>query len=200
MENENKVITDNTNPEGEGVTPAEGVKADENSQPAKSVKDVLNEALGKEFKTDEEALKSVKDTQDYVGTRKEDQAKKVEEAVAQTNPDSDLAKQVESLKDDNWFAKNNQFEGYKDTMLAIRKPGQSLNEVAESDAFKGIYEKAKGFDENENTKSVLHSNPKLGTVKNKISEANEALARGDHKAANKSAVESVIDTYDLASK
>jgi hypothetical protein len=206
MEEETNINTEETLVEGEGVTPSDGGTADndfnQESSDALTLEE-LNSYLGKNFKTKESALKSFKDTFSYVGKRKEEIAGEV---VKGSNIE-DVNRQLQELRDENWFAKNNQFELYKETILAMRKDGQSLNEVVESLAFKGIYERAKSYDEAESQKSVLHSNPKLGLIKSKTEKASQYLAEynkaklsGDSLAAEKNlqqatkaAVDSVLD-------
>lgn len=195
MENENEVTTEETLAEGAGVTPSSGDKsADEGSNPESSsalTLDELNQYLGKDFKSKEAALKSFKDTFNYVGKRKEDIVK---EAVDEK---PNLEEKVKFLEQDNWFARNNQYESYRSTITALQKEGQSLDDVVASDAFKTIYEKARIGDEVESSKSVLHSNPKLGTVKNKMSEAEELLKGGKPQEAGRAATQAVIDAYGL---
>ena len=69
----------------------------------------------------------------------------------------------------------------------------SHNEVAESEAFKTVYEKASKFDETEKARSVLESSPRIGRVRDNLKQAREALEKGDDNAARKSDVGAVLD-------
>lgn len=210
-------ITDDTLIEGDDVTPSDGKQTDE----AVSIKDVLAEELGKDFKDDASALKAVKDTFSYVG--KAGKFKPVFEKLEakfgsekgaldalnqfmeQDNKPKDEPKidtnqfvPREEFDRETFFSKNPEYAAHQALISDLKKAtGKSFGEIVQSDTFKSIYDKAKAHDEYEQSKSVLQSNPRLGQVKDKISEAREASKRGDDNTARKSAVEAVIDAYEL---
>ena len=80
--------------------------------------------------------------------------------------------------------------------------GKSIPDVIASDEeLRNTLEKAKAHDEAEGSKSVLQSNPRLGVIKDKVSQSKEGMQKfketGDpvhHEQASKDAVDSVIDT------
>ena len=97
-----------------------------------------------------------------------------------------------------FFSKNADYEPYKEVMTNLQKAtGKSLNEVAAMEPVKALFEKAKAHDATEKTKSVLMSNPRLGAVQDKITQAKTKLTAGDHSGAKADAVAAVIDAYGI---
>lgn len=183
-----------------------------------SVSEVLGGVLGKKFETDESALKAVKDTFAYVGkagkyqkaveavmTAKglsEDGAVKFIQGLGQ--PDSatpiDTSKFVSRDEFDaaNFYKDNPDLAPYKDLIENTSKgSGKSRSEVIQGEAFKTIYDKAKAHDAAEKSKSVIHSNERLGAVANKITSAREKASKGDIDGAKNDAVSAVIDAYSI---
>lgn len=159
-----------------------------------SIKDVLSRALGKEFPTDEAALKAVKDTFSYVGKRKEQIA-----AELKTEPSVDTSKYIsrEEFEELNFFKDHPEIAPYKTLVKALRKEtGKSYDDVIRSDEVKGILGKVNAYDEFEKSKSVLSSNPRLGQVTDKMAQAREALTSAPEKAAE-IVTSAVIDAYDM---
>lgn len=195
---------------------------------AGNVAKLLSEALGKEFPNDEAALKSVKDTFNYVG-----QASKYKEVIAsikkvhsvddagalklmeslsnQTNaapaspavaPNDTTAKAVAELgsqvEEMTFYAKNPDMEPYREVLTELRSTtGKSLHEVSELPSVKKLVEKAKAHDEAERKRSVLHSNSRLGQVKDKMQEAREAAKTGNISQAASKATAAVMEAFDL---
>lgn len=186
---------------------------------SQSVAKVLSEVLGKEFKDDASALKSVKDTFNYVGDVgrikneinrvKETTGLSQEEILGRLSQADQPAKQEVSVQDEikalrgeleesKFFAERPDLKEYSATLNEIRSStGQSLREIAESESFKPILEKARAYDESQKSRSVLESSPRLGRVKDKIQEAKKLADSGDHRSAGKSAVGAVLDAYDM---
>lgn len=166
--------TDNPNPDalpgGDDVASAGGGNG--------SVADVtlslveLNQFLGKNFGDKETALKALKDTQSFVGKRKEDIEKEVRASIAgspassQTpvSPDS----KVRSLEEEVFYLKNPQYKGYENI---IRKMGSTPAEVVDSEEFKTIFENGKAAAEVAQRKSVVSSSPRLAQQKTVMEEA-----------------------------
>ena len=73
--------------------------------------------------------------------------------------------------------------------------GKPIRQVVELPAVKTLVEKARSFDEAERSRSVLHSNPKLGQVRDKLTESREALEKGDVNTAKSGAVGAVLDAF-----
>jgi hypothetical protein len=107
-----------------------------------------------------------------------------------------LKKQVE---ESSFYDERPELKEYRSIIGDLRdQTGKPIREVVELPAVKILVEKARSFDTAERSRSVLHSNPKLGQVRDKISEAREAAGRGDTNAANKSAVSAVLDSFDMS--
>lgn len=208
-------------PQGEDVTPGDGEGAA--SDEVVSVKDTLSKVLGKNFDSDEQALKSVKDTYSYVGKAGQDvkelQGKlaelagvKGEETEGQPDKTASIEEKVQSLEQQlneaQFYAENPEYNDYKGI---ISKLGDKPAEVIGTEEFKSVYEKAKAYDEQEQSKSVLQSNPRLGKVTDKMTEAREAISaskkamtEGDLGAsiaemdkASTSATDAVIDAFEI---
>ena len=151
----------------------------------------LNKYLGSDFKDAQTALKSLKDTKDFVGKRKEDIAAEVRASLPVTpqNDSADLKSDVQALKDRLFFSENPQ---YKDYAQLIKKMGNDPSEVVGSEEFKQLFEKVKIADEAAQKRSVVSSSSRLAETKtttdNAIAVANArgstiedvaiALARG----------------------
>lgn len=190
-----------------------------------SLKDKLGNALGKEFPDDETALKAVKDTFNYVGeignikelksamgqlqkvfdTDQRGVLNKVEEIVktggtGKIDPTKFVAK--DEFDRSNFYLNNPDYKPYTRLVETYQKanPEKSREEIAEMDDFKEDFEKIKAHDEAEKSKSVLRSSPRLGKVTDKISEAREAINKGDQSTAEEKAVDAVIDAYPVEEK
>jgi len=189
MEEDNtlETITDDAD-----VTSTDGEEAVEgNPSEDNSIAKTLSEVLGKEFKDDATALKAVKDTFSYVGKKREQVAEEVKNEVDTSN----LVTKEQYLND-MFYAKNPQHEPLRDVIDSMAKAkGQSVAEVIESDPYKKVFESHTGYQESQSAKSVLETNPTLGKVRNKLDEARDAVAKGNYKAAEKSAVSAVLDAY-----
>jgi len=143
---------------------AEGTVSDESTNEGLTLAE-LNSMLGKNFKDKTTALKSVKDTYSYVGKRKEDIIKEV------GGNNNEIASELKLIKDNMFFDKNPDYSQYKGL---IAKMGDNPVDVVNSEEFKAIFEKAKGFDENQKLKSVLVSNPRLAQTKDTLTKARES--------------------------
>jgi hypothetical protein len=185
----NNDITDETLPETEVKTEVkdgqEAVKSNE------SIKDVLSKELGKDFPSDEAALKAVKDTFSYVGKKKEDVAKE----VAQTNT-KDFVSRAE-FEEATFYAKHPEYENYKGIISSLKATSNKpLSEVVKDENFKAVYDKAVAFDKTEKSKSILQTNPRLGQITDNMSKAKDAVLKGDMRTAKKSAIAAVLDAYE----
>lgn len=145
------------------------VVSDESTQEALTLKE-LNELTGKNYKDKTTALKSLKDTYSFVGKRKEDIIKELGGA------NEGIVNELKTIKDNMFYDKNPEYAPYRKVM---EKMGTNPVDVANSEEFKGIFEKAKGFDENQKLKSVLVSNPRLAQTKDSLTKAREATNSDD---------------------
>lgn len=176
----------------------ETVIVDESSAPEATVSseaskglslEQINSLLGKNYKDPESALKSIKDTFSYVG-------KKVEVAKPASSNDisGDVARQLKEMKDELFYSKNPQYESLRGF---ISKIGENPADVVSAPEFKSVFEKASGFDKIQKQKTVLESNPRIGTVRNKLQEARDSASKYDYAGANTKAVDSVLEAYEL---
>jgi hypothetical protein len=153
----------------------------------------LNEALGKEYPNKETALKSIKDTFSYTGMKKE----QIKAELAKEMSIDDLSQKMSSLenqlRDANFYADNPQFKPYK---AMIDKFGGSPQDAVKDPIFQETFKKVSAFDETEKSKSVLHSNPRLGKVTDKMTEARKASAEGNLAQAETSAVDAVLSAFE----
>jgi hypothetical protein len=137
--------------------------------------EAINKVTGRNYKNDEEALKGIEETTKYVGKvgkyksvieqiektyGGETKATEVLKGLAET-PDktAKLVEEIEALKEESFYAKNAKYEAYKPLISALRKEGQSLEEIVNSDAFKVAFKN----DSETSTKSVIHSNTRIAT-------------------------------------
>lgn len=157
------------------------------SQPSLTLEEI-NTILGKDFKDKETALKSLKDTQSYVGKRKEDIAKEVGGDTAE------LSNQIKQMREDLFYKDNPQFAEHR---ALISKLGENPAEAVNTPEFKILFEKADGFTKSQNLKSVLVSNPRLASSKNNLDKATEALQTGNQSEAESLATKAVLDLLEL---
>lgn len=201
---EEKLNTEETLTEEAKVVEADGGAAEENvvvkpKEEQKTIKDILGEKLGKEFASDEVALKAVQDTFSYVGKKKEDIAKELmQETKESQRMDGDALAKIEQvekkMREQSFYAENPELKGYKEL---IAKFGDNPEEVVKTEEFKSVFEKVKGYDELQSSQSVLHSNPRLAGATDKMTQAREALKEGNIELAQESAVSAVLDAYDM---
>lgn len=163
------------------------------SEPAVSVDaltlDELNAYTGKTFPTKESALKSIKDTYKAVV------APRAPAQVPQVDPNQFVSRS--EFEEATFYASNPDYKAHSELIAALAaKSGKPLSEVVQSDSFKSMFEKVKAADAIEASKSVLHTNPRLGHVTDKITQAREAIKTGDVAAAKASAVSAVLGAYE----
>lgn len=154
----------------------------------------INNALGKQFKDKDSALKAFKDTFSYVGKKKEDIEKEVLAKVSNDNKTDALAKELEAMRVERFFDKNPDLAPYRG---AYEKVGGSPSEFFSSEAIKPIIEKAKGYDESQKLRTVLESNPRIASSKDSLSKARELQrTEGHSEKVEDLAVRAVMDIYD----
>lgn len=126
-------------------------------QPKSLSLEEINSTLGKDFKDLDTALKSVKDTYSYVGKQKDNIKKEIIEETPEKVVDIDTT-QYMSRADYNrerFYDKNPQYESYRD--ILGNDPAESLKK----ETIKKTVDNAIAYSENENSKSILHSNGKV---------------------------------------
>jgi len=146
----------------------------ENIEPSISLAD-LNEKLGKDFKDKETALKSLKDTQSFVG-------KKVE-----TKTDPTIQEQLDNLnselKESNFYRDNPQYNN-ETTKKLIKSLGGNPEEVVAGDVFKEVYEKTSAYDKSQESKSILHNSSRLGQATTKMDDANAHIEKAINSSSS----------------
>jgi hypothetical protein len=115
--------------------------------------DEINKQLGRDFDDKDNALKSLKDTQDYVGdlgsklSRYESQYGEIEadsqdgqsETSSDTEDDEVMTKS--EYRKEQFFAKNEQYANHRDVIEALAdKHDASPQEVVEMDEFESLFE------------------------------------------------------------
>lgn len=214
----NEVTTQETLPAEVDVAAADASKA----ASGVGLKDVLSKELGKTFPTDEAALKAVKDTFSYVGRQDslretlkavktrfntdeagvlklmEDLQNKTEAPAARPELESQVKELRERLDEATFYNEHGDLKPYRALLSELRgSSDKPLQEIANSEAFKAVVEKAKAHDELESKKSVLQSNPRLGQAKSKMDSAQELLKAGDRSGARATAVGAVIEAFGI---
>lgn len=239
-----EVTTPETIASGGDVAPVDGEGAD---QTGNISLDVLKETLGKEFKDPETALKSIKDTYNYVGD-----VGKVKNLVAEAKQrlgvqdDAAVIGALEKLMSDEipttpqemkteaptqsnenfvsrdqyledmFFSKNEALSDVRDVLTPLKNASAETKAMdwqsfIATEQAKKVVDTFVGYKEVQASKSVLESNPRLGTASDKLSqartlvnEARQAGMTGDVytqnqalNAAKESAVDSVLEAYDL---
>lgn len=197
---------------------------DATQEARKSISEILGEALGKKFGSDDAALKSVKDTFSFVGKagsyqksmqtltsrlgldeqgvlQKLESLSMDNEQATQATQATDSTSEIQQLKatveEMTFFAERPELKDHKDLLREIRgTSGKSYAEVVEMPAFKSMLEKARTAEEMERQQSVLKTNPRLGQVRDKLSEAKQAAEAGNDALARKSAVGAVLDAFE----
>jgi hypothetical protein len=182
---EDEIITEETLPEE-----SDGGSAVSDDGEKVSLKDILGKELGKTFASDEAAIKAVKDTFSYVGKKIEPKAQEIDTSQFVSKRD---------FEDALFLSQNKEYDSpeIKTLLNGLRGDGQTLSEVVKSAPFKSVYDKVKAYDESVNSKSVLHSNPRLSKATTTIGEAQEAYNKGDLRGAADKAVSSVIEAFEL---
>jgi len=200
---DDKTLPQDTQPEGVEETPEGVQEGGEKVGDTPLDLETLNKELGKDFKDVPTALKSLKDTQSFVG-------KKIEAAEATVDPsEKERVDNLQKRLDTSDFYRSNPQYDNEETRALINDLGDNPSEVVTKESFKKTFEKVSAYNEQQDSKSVLHSNSRLGQVSDKMGDANTALdeamqsaSSGDHNAAlrgyekaSTTAVEAVLDAY-----
>ena len=152
----------------------------------------LNQALGKNFPNKEAAIKAYKDTFSYVGKKQEDIEREVLAKVNGPSTDA-LAKELAQIKKDMFYKDNPQFAPYRAT---IDKIGGNPSDVVNDPSLKEIFEKAQGFDQSQNLRTVLESNPRIASSKSSLDKAREMQAQGARQDdVEKLVADAVLDAF-----
>lgn len=191
------------------------------SEDSAPLHEVLNEALGTTFKSPEDAVKGLKETQNYVG--KAGKYSKAVQAVMDTkglsedgavkfimdtvnNTEVKTEAQAEDTSkfvsreefDKTMFYKDNpQLAPFSNVINAVAaQTGKTLADAAKDESVKTLIDAKNAQDDSEKSKSALTSNGRLGEVSDKMTQAQESLKAGDWNSAKNSAVAAVLEATE----
>lgn len=156
----------------------------------------INKTLGKDFKDKETALKALADTNSYVGKLNNElsQLKKQSAANPQDNTLADKVANLEkTLAQKDFYTANPQYNTKEIKKILGDNP---INAIADED-MKRAADAIVAQNEAVKSKSVLHSNPRLGKVTDKFTQAQELRKAGNETAGRQAVTEAVIDAYEL---
>ena len=119
----------------------------------------------------------------------------VESPVEKTSSrNDDFARQIKEMKEQLFYSENPDYKPYKGL---ISKMGENPADVIGMQEFKDVFDKANSFDKTQKQKTVLESNPRIGVVRNKLTEAQQAAGGRDYVSASKLATAAVMEAYDM---
>lgn len=186
--------------EPSGTPAATGAEA--GSETAVEVKDLMKTILGKDFPTNELAIKSLSDTYSYVGTmgqKVKTLETQLEDAKSQA-VSPELADKVARLETEvaqaTFFAANPTYNTPEAKSL-INAFGKNPEEVIKNEVFLKAFDAITKTAEMEQSQSVLHTNPRMGTVQDNMTKASEAQKAGDDAGAHTQATMAVLEAYGL---
>lgn len=172
-------------PDGSGSNPAGGAPAvgtvppnggTPPAAPETMTLDELNKFLGKDFKSKDSALKSVKETFSFVGKRKEDIEAEVRLSIATNDKTDELSKQLQAMEDDRFYDKNPNLDS-PEIRKFISTTGKRPQEVVAMPEFKAIFDKVTEYDKTQKLKTVLESNPRLSSSRDNLKKAQDLQAK-----------------------
>jgi hypothetical protein len=116
--------------------------------------------------------------------------------AAQPSVDSNFVSK-EQYERDNFFSQNPSYAEHRPIIDAMQKAtGKSLKEVVDLPELKSVLEKVKGYDENQKSKSILHTNPRLGAAVDRMTSANDELKKGNLESASSLATKAVMEAFN----
>lgn len=157
----------------------------------------LNSLLGREFKSKDSALKSIKDTFTFATTRLTDVYAKVDESTK-----GELKKLNDTVAAQNkelFYVQNPQYAPHRKLIDSL---GQNPGEVVNGDVFKETFNKLEEHGKTVKLKTVLESNPRLASSRDSITKAAEVKKANNGfvtEEVARLATQSVIDAFDLNS-
>lgn len=120
-----------------------------------SIKDTINKITGRNYKTDEDALKGVEETFKYVGKA----GKEKPVASQPTNKNEEVAQKLKELevfkKQTEFFKQNPEYEPYKDLL------GDDPQEAIKNEKLKKLIDDSIALNKDQSKKSVIHSNARV---------------------------------------
>lgn len=151
--------------------------------------DEINSTLGKNFSSKDEALKSIKDTFNYVGKKAEDVSKNLKNEGYMTK---------EEFENALFYRDNPEHAGNQEVLDSIAKAkGIPLAEAAKTESYKKLFEGATNFEKSQSRKSVAETNPRLANVENSRNKVQELVRAGSKEQAGQEAARTVIEALGL---
>lgn len=196
-------ITPKILPDGGNIAPADNSGAGSDADETLEVKDLVKNLTGKEFPTNEAAIKSLQDTYKW-GTELSQKVKTLETENAQLKADGaatpDLAKTVADLSrtvlEGAFYQQHPEFNTPAIKAL-ITDMGGNPTDVIQKDSFKAAAAALQTTSEMDASKSILHTNPRLGQVQDTMTKAQEAQKAGNSEAAADAATQAVMDAFGM---
>lgn len=196
-------ITPKPLPDGGNIAPADGSGAGSDADEVLEVKDLVKNLTGKEFPTNEAAIKSLQDTYKW-GSELSQKVKTLETENEQLKTAGaatpELAKTVADLartvQEGAFYQQHPEFNTPAIKAL-ITDMGGNPSEVIQKDSFKAAAAALKTTSEMDASKSVLHTNPRLGQVQDTMTKAQDALKTGNDVAAGDAATQAVMDAFGM---
>lgn len=195
-EDKEEFITEDELADDAQLTPPASYSADSQPLPKETVEGLslqdLNKYLGKNYPDKDTALKSLKDTISYVGKKKDDIVKEAFDGSKFISRDQ--------YETDMFYSKNPDYQSPElrkviDSMA--KADGIRPQDVVESEAFKAVYGKVKGYTDSQSLKSVLETNPRLANTTSKLGEAAEAMKSGNRDLAASKAAQAVMEAFEM---
>lgn len=186
----------------------------------------LNNILGKNYSDRETALKAVKETYTFIGKRDE-HAKVVKEAVTKTGKSEEEVLQAitkfmseptpgtntapvsspdqfitrDQYLEDMFFSKNPDLAMVKDVIKPLKNSDEfksmSWDDYVKSDKIASIVDTFKVANEVKSAKSVVESNPRIGSATSKLQTAKQAYETGNLSEAKDNAVSAVMEAFKV---
>lgn len=186
----------------EAVPSASDVSAEEGGGAEASVSlQQIKDVLGKDFKDADTALKSIKDTYNFVGSQAQ-YKEKISDIASKLGTDEDgVLSALESLtaqpkaqpktpqaptgdyvsreqyEQDQFFARNQELESLKDVLVPLKEAHKDLSwgEFIKQDTVSQLVDTYKTASELQSKKSVVESNPRIAQMTDNYQKAAQAL-------------------------
>ena len=184
---------------------------DAGDKPVDVLRDVINKDLNKDFKSDEDVVNSYKEATNKI-SEQGNEIKELKEKLGSTEQttqdgDSQRMSELENRLNQSEFYKNNPEYDKKEIREVL---GINPAETIKNESIKSVVDGKVASDKTEDSKSVLQSNPRMGQVTDKVTEAKEhtsnaqkALGTGDittavveHGRAAEAVTNAVLDAYE----
>lgn len=159
----------------------------------------INQLMGRQYSDVETARRGLRETSSHVGKLGQ-KVSELETKVATPQTSQDVAAQIaemqKQIKETSFYAENPEYNTPEAKALIAKFGGDPANVVAD-EVFQTAYKAINTTTEIEKSKSVLHSNPRLGQVTDKLSQARELQKAGDQVSAETAATQAVMEAFEI---